>query len=331
MAVFYFETGSTDPCYNLAYEEYLLKNRNEDNILMLWQNANTVVVGLNQNAAEEINSDFVKERNITVVRRTTGGGAVYHDLGNINYSFITSVGDISGVSVAAFSMPVCRALSSMGLRAELSGRNDIIVEGKKVSGVAQRVYKNRILHHGTLLFDSDPTMIAGALKADKAKFESKSTKSVSTRIGNIKDYIKNDMSIDEFWDRIREELSREGSVRADLTAKEKRRVEAEAEEKYRSWEWTYGKSPEYNFKNRARYSGGTLEVRLNVEHGIIKNISFSGDFMAIKDSGEAVTALIGQKLIESDVREALAVTDISAVFGGISLDEVVKTIFNGME
>ena len=148
MPVNYIETGSTNPCFNLAFEEYILKNRREGDWLMLWQNANTVVVGLNQNTAEEINAAFVREHNITVVRRTTGGGAVYHDLGNLNYSFITDLGDAASMSIEQFSRPVCRALAAMGVRAEVSGRNDIMVGGKKVSGVALRIYKDRILHHG---------------------------------------------------------------------------------------------------------------------------------------------------------------------------------------
>ncbi len=327
MAVFYFETESTDPCYNLAYEEHLLKNRREGNILMLWQNANTVVVGLNQNTAEEINSAFVKENGITVVRRTTGGGAVYHDLGNLNYSFITDLGDAASMSISQFSLPVCRALASMGVAAEVSGRNDIVVNGKKISGVAQRIYKDRILHHGTLLFNSDPMMVSGALNADKEKFESKSAKSVSARIGNIKDFLKEDLSINEFWNRLRIELSRDESILGALAPEEQRQIEAQASAKYRSWDWTYGKSPEYSFKNRVRYPGGTLEVRLNVEHGIIKNISFFGDFMAVKDNDEAVAAVIGQKLRECDVRKALAGTDIAAAFGGITVDEIVGAIF----
>ena len=158
MSVNYLETGSTDPCYNLAFEEYVLKNRTEGDWLILWQNANTVVVGLNQNTAEEINPEFVTAHNVTVVRRETGGGAVYHDLGNLNYSFITDLGDAASLTIARFTLPVCRALEAMGVHAQTSGRNDITVDGQKVSGVAQRIYRNRILHHGTLLFDSDPVM-----------------------------------------------------------------------------------------------------------------------------------------------------------------------------
>ena len=293
MPVNYIETGSTDPCFNLAFEEYILKNRREGDWLMLWQNANTVVVGLNQNTAEEINAAFVREHNITVVRRTTGGGAVYHDLGNLNYSFITDLGDAASMSIEQFSRPVCRALAAMGVKAEVSGRNDIMVGGKKVSGVAQRIYKDRILHHGTLLFDSNGAMIAGALNADKAKFDSKSAKSVSARVGNIKDCLAEEMSMLEFWACLQRQLSLDGAVRRSLSREELERISAEADSKYRSWDWTYGRSPDYGFRNRVRYPGGTLEVRMNVEHGIIKDISFTGDFMRCALSAEPCLSVSG--------------------------------------
>ncbi|MEG2037634.1 MAG: lipoate--protein ligase family protein, partial [Ruthenibacterium sp.] len=162
----YLETGSQNPYYNLAFEEFVLTERREGDYLLLWQNANTIVIGQNQNAEEEINRAFVEEHGIHVVRRTTGGGAVYHDLGNLNYSFLTDVSDSGTMSMARFTAPVVQALRDLGVQAEASGRNDILADGKKVSGTAQRLSRHRILHHGTLLFDSNPAMIAGALRAD---------------------------------------------------------------------------------------------------------------------------------------------------------------------
>ena len=189
----YLETGSTDPAYNLAFEEYVLTHRMDGDYLILWQNDNTVVVGQNQNTAAEINRAFVEAHGVHVVRRTTGGGAVYHDLGNLNYSFITDE-EAGSLRLERFTAPVVDALASLGLQAEASGRNDILVEGRKVSGTAQRVYKTRILHHGTLLFDSDPDMVAGALNVDPEKFRSKGRKSVRSRIGNIRSFLKQDMT-----------------------------------------------------------------------------------------------------------------------------------------
>ena len=154
--VTYMETGSTDPTYNLAFEEYVLTHRREGEYLLLWQNDNTIVVGRNQNTAQEIDPAFVEQHHIRVVRRGTGGGAVYHDMGNLNYSFITDVGDAERLTMERFTRPIVAALQGLGLRAEASGRNDILVEGRKVSGTAQRLVNGRILHHGTLLFDSRP-------------------------------------------------------------------------------------------------------------------------------------------------------------------------------
>lgn len=194
----YLETHSTDPAYNLAFEETVLRNRQDRPYLLLWQNDNTIVVGQNQNTAAEIDPDFVEEHHIHVVRRTTGGGAVYHDMGNLNYSFITDVENAADMSYQQFTRPVVEALQGLGLQAEASGRNDILVEGRKISGTAQRLLGKRMLFHGTLLFDSDPSMIAGALRADPAKFESKSTQSVRSRVGNIRSFLKKDMDLPRF-------------------------------------------------------------------------------------------------------------------------------------
>ena len=327
MSVNYIETGSVDPCFNLAFEEYLLKNKTEGSWLMLWQNANTIVIGLNQNTAEEINAAFVREHNITVVRRTTGGGAVYHDLGNLNYSFISDMGEKSDLSIRKFCDPVCRALGSMGLDAEVSGRNDIVIQGKKVSGTAQRIYKKRILHHGTLLFRSDPDMIAGALNADPAKFASKSSKSVRSRVGNICEFLPDSLSLEEFKAEILRQLSLDGAVLQTLNDSELAEVRRCAEEKYRSWDWTYGRSPQYTFKNKVRFDGGSIEIRLNVEKGIIKNAAFSGDYMALCDSSSAVAALSGVRYRPEDVSAALASLDIASIFGGIQAEEILKVMF----
>lgn len=328
MPVNYIETGSLDPCFNLAFEQYILENKTSGDWLMLWQNANTIVIGMNQNTAEEINADFVKEHGITVVRRMTGGGAVYHDLGNLNYSFISDIGDKASLSIEQFSRPVCRALESLGLHATVSGRNDIIIDGRKVSGVAQRVYKNRILHHGTLLFRSDANMIAGSLNADPSKFESKSSKSVKTRVGNISDFLSEDMSFEQFREAIRHQLSLDGAVVCTLTDDELAQIRKNADEKYRSWEWTYGRSPKYTFKNKARFAGGSIEVRLFVEHGMIKEASFAGDYMAVCDSSAAAEALAGVKLTREDVMSALAAVDMQSVFGGITAENIADVIFS---
>ncbi|MEA5151957.1 MAG: lipoate--protein ligase [Oscillospiraceae bacterium] len=323
----YLETHSVDPCYNLAFEEYILKNRGEGDWLLLWQNANTVVVGRNQNAAEEINRDFVREHGISVVRRETGGGAVYHDLGNLNYSFITDLGTPGELSIGRFTAPVCRALESMGVHAQTTGRNDVTVDGRKVSGVAQRVYGGRVLHHGTLLFDSDPAMVSGALNADPDKFASKSSKSVRSRIGNIRQFLPRDMTLSEFWARLLAELAQGGIEREEPSEGELAEIRALADEKYRGYDWTYGRSPRFNYSSRRRFPGGTLSARLEVKDGVIASAGFFGDFMATLPNAPAEDALRGVRFTQEAVRAALEPLELAPMFGGITLDDILGVLF----
>ena len=328
MSVFYLETGSTDPCYNLAFVQYVLEHRTEGDWLMLWQNANAVIIGRNQNTAEEINPAFIQEHGIAVVRRMTGGGAVYHDLGNLNYSFITDAGDAALQNLSRFTQPVCRALETMGVAAESSGRNDILVDGKKVSGVAQRVHQGRILHHGTLLFDSDRDMIAGALRADPAKFASKSTKSVRSRVGNLKDYLPEGTTIGQFWEALRRELMDEEARPASLTREELSEIRHLAESRYRTWEWNYGKSPAYAVQNRTRYPGGTLDVRMNVQRGILREIRFFGDFMSTAPLDALAEELQGVPRERKAVEEVLSHYELPSLFGTITEEEILSSILD---
>ena len=326
MSVHYLETGSVDPCYNLALEEHILETRREEDWLLLWQNANTVVVGLNQNTAEEIDPSFVEAHGIVVVRRMTGGGAVYHDLGNLNYSFITDTGDTETLSIARFCEPVCRALASLGVQAETSGRNDILVDGKKVSGVAQRISGRRILHHGTLLFDSDPDMIAGALRADPAKFVSKSAKSVRSRVGMLRDYLPEGTDLQTFWTRLRDELTADGLTEERLSEEELSEIRRLAEEKYRSWDWTYGKNPDYQVQRRRHFPGGSLELRMNVHRSRIEDLVFYGDFMAAVSQESVVEALRGAALKYEELDRILSSLPLPQVFGTITKDEILSLL-----
>ena len=328
--VHYLETGSIDPYYNLAFEEYILTNRTDGDYLMLWQNDNTVVIGANQNTEEEINKAFIDEHHINVVRRATGGGAVYHDLGNLNYSFITDVDEAARLSLDRFTEPVVSALRGLGLDAHASGRNDILIGEHKVSGTAQRILGKRILHHGTLLFDSDPSLIAGALKVDPGKFKAKSSKSVRSRVGNIRELLgtESDMTITEFWDYLKEELSGSGFLQEELPPEAITQIEELRRTKYSTWEWNYGKSPAYDMVNSDRFDGGGLEVRLSVRKGVITDIAFYGDYMSRTSSEELIEMLKGCAYREADVASCLDMIDISDLFGSITGDEVLQVIFN---
>ncbi len=323
---YYLETGSTDPAYNLAFEEYVLAHRKEGDWLILWQNANAVIIGRNQNALEEINRDFVDAHGISVVRRNTGGGAVYHDLGNLNYSFITDAGDVENRSAALFTRPVVAALRGLGLDAESSGRNDILVSGQKVSGTAQHLLGGRILHHGTLLFDSDPSMIAGALNPDPTKFQSKSVKSVRSRVGNIRAALPRDMTLQAFWDYLKTALALGGITPTQLCDGELQQVLALKEEKYDTWQWNFGRSPKCEMVNKKRFAGGLLELHLSVEAGYIRQIHILGDFLALRSAQSLEQALIGCPWEASDIRYTLARFPLTEYLGGITTEEFIETI-----
>lgn len=324
----YLETGSTNPFYNLAFEEFVLAHRQEGDYLLLWQNDNTIVVGQNQNTEAEINRAFVNAHEICVVRRTTGGGAVYHDLGNLNYSFITDAEHAAQIAIQRFTEPVVEALKGLGLAAESSGHNDILVDGRKVSGTAQRLKGSRILHHGTLLFNSNPSMVAEALNVDPEKFRSKGAKSVRSRIGNIRPCLERDMTLPEFWEYLKTALAGSGLCKEHLLPEELAGVETLKREKYDTWEWNFGRSPKYDMTNKRYWDGGILEVSASVEQGRIRELAFWGDFLAI-DSIEPVTqALRGCLFQREQVRSVLSQFSLSRYFGAVTEQEILKTMFD---
>lgn len=330
-SVTYLETGSQSPYYNLAFEEWVLTHCLEGDYLLLWQNDNTIVIGQNQNAEAEINRAFVDEHKINVVRRGTGGGAVYHDLGNLNYSFISDSDGIDSAALQRFSTPIINALKKLGVDAETSGRNDILVEGRKVSGTAQRKYKNRILHHGTLLFDSNPGMVAGALNVDPEKIKAKGTQSVRSRICNIRDFLKEDMDLPAFWQHLKVELAGTGMVEGKLSEEALREIDDLCHNKYETWEWVFGRSPQYNMHNKRRYAGGGVEVFLTTKNAVIESISFYGDFLSLKSLDELQNALKGCPYRSEDVAAILEKFPLHEFFGSITEEEILDVIFHATE
>lgn len=325
---YYLETHSDDPAYNLAFEEYVHHNRREGDYLILWQNRNAVIVGRNQNALEEINQEFVDAQGIRVVRRNTGGGAVYHDLGNLNYSFITDSVEHETAASARFTGPVVRALRALGLDAEVSGRNDILVAGCKVSGTAQHRSNGRILHHGTLLFDSDPDMIVGSLNPDPTKFQSKSVKSVRSRVGNIRSHLEHDMDMTAFWNYLKTALTEDGIIPAALTEDELRQVAALKADKYDMWQWNFGSSPKFGTTIRHRFSAGLLEIHLSVVNGKIGSLKIYGDFLALTPIEELIHALTGCFYRRDAIDAVLCQFNLSDCLGGITKEEFLATIMN---
>ena len=327
MATKYLETGSVNPAYNLAFEEYVLHSKTEGDYLLLWQNDNSVIIGRNQNAEEEINKKYVADNDIKVIRRNTGGGAVYHDLGNLNYSFITDVDDVNQLNITRFTDIVVASLRSLGLDAKPSGRNDILIEESKVSGTAQHLYKNRILYHGTLLFDSDPDKIAGALNVDETKFQSKSAKSVKSRVGNIKDFLKEEMHLHDFWEYLKKNMVSSGIEQEEITEADQKEIIKLKEEKYDTWEWNFGKNPAYEMEVKRRWPGGTLKVAMTVDKGIVEDIAIYGDFLALVPIDGLTESLKGCRFTKEAFREATRDINFSEVLGTITKDEMLETIF----
>lgn len=324
----YLETGSTDPAFNLAFEEYVLTHFREGDYLLLWQNDNSVIVGRNQNAEAEINRTFVQAHGIKVVRRNTGGGAVFHDLGNLNYSFITDADGLEGNTIRKFLTPVVQALRALGLDAEASGRNDILISEKKVSGTAQQLHKGRILHHGTLLFDSDASLLSGALNPDPTKFQSKGIASVRSRVGNIRSFLPEDMTLQAFWQYLKQALTENGTDTFKLTDNDLASIRQLKAEKYDTWQWNFGRSPQFQLQNRHRYSSGLLDIHLSVQAGHISEIRIFGDFLALLPVSDLEEVIEGCVYEEAALYATLADIDLAPYLGGISLQELVQTICN---
>ena len=326
----YLETDSVDPNYNLAFEEHVLLRRHDALYLILWQNDNTIVIGQNQNAEAEIDQNFVQKHGIKVARRMTGGGAVYHDLGNLNYSFIADAGDADRLTIERFTLPIVDALRNLGLNAEASGRNDIVIDGKKVSGTAQRLAGERILHHGTLLFDSDLSIAAGALRVDPEKFRAKHATSVRGRIGNIRDFLRlqgRDMTLMEFWAYLKEALAGDSLVPDEMDVRELEHVHHVKETKYDTWEWVYGHSPAYDLRNVCWWTGGKLEIQASIQRERIADIRFFGDFLSVMPLTALTEELVGCPYRRKTVRTILERYPIRELFGGITAEEVLSTTF----
>lgn len=315
----YLRNDAMDPHYNLAFEEYVFRNLcKDDSVLLLWQNEPSVIIGRHQNTIEEIDRDFVSAENIHVVRRITGGGAVYHDLGNLNYSFL--IPDTKAeLNFKTFTEPLVKALRALGVAAEQTGRNDVTVDGKKISGNAQYYQNGILLHHGTILFDSDLGRVKKALLVKPGKIQSKGIKSVRSRVTNIRPYLKADMSLSAFKDYLLGAfLKKEGMEEHLLGPAEERAVCRLADEKYRTYDWNYGYSPKCGLTRSGYFEGGFVEVRLDVEEGKIADLKVFGDYFGFRDTKEFERMFIGLEYSQQAVSERLSTINLSEFFKGIS-------------
>lgn len=326
--MYYVESPSHDPRFNLALEQYLFDRPDRaHSYCMLWQNEKAVIVGKHQNTAGEIHGAYVREHGIEVVRRLSGGGAVYHDLGNINYTFIADAG-AGSPDFTVFCRPVIRALGRFGVRAELSGRNDLTIQGKKFSGNAQYSREGRVMHHGTILYDSDLEAIGRALAVPRDKLESNGVPSTRSRVTNVRPFVAGAPSTREFFSALRGDLMKAYDLKPyPLTDKDLIEVKRLQQERYDRWEWNYGASPPYRLRKARRIDGcGRLEVFLDVRQGRVRDAAFYGDYFGDGDPADLARLLIGHRLEGAELRSALAGVDLGVWFRHMDLDHFLDIL-----
>lgn len=314
----FLKNPSTDPWYNMSFDEYCLEQYlSDDNYFYLWRNRPSVIIGLNQNAYSEVNLGYLEAHGIRLARRVTGGGAVYHDLQNLNYTLI-------GKEVTP--QPVADALRLLGVPAELTGRNDIYVQGRKVSGYARRVWHDRQIVHGTLMYDVDLDTLTHVLDVPGSKLEAKGIASVKSRVANLKDFLPQFSSLDGLQDALQEILS---SGDGELPFGEERRaaVQRISDGKFSTWEWIYGQSKAADLVRSGRLACGTVEVRISLDHGILAAVEFGGDFLGGLPASELAERLAGLRFERSVLQGVLAQADPSRYFDGVGTPELLALIF----
>ncbi|HUH36019.1 MAG TPA: lipoate--protein ligase [Moheibacter sp.] len=328
--VFIENEGITDPKLNLALEEYALRNFSQDkDYLLFYINEPSIIIGSNQNTLEEINDAYIQEKGIHVVRRISGGGAVYHDLGNLNFSFINNHDIKSLNNFQRFTAPVIQVLQDLGLDAALKGRNDIEVGDKKISGTAQFTTGKRMFSHGTLLFNTDLSEVAKALTVKMSKIQSKGHKSVRSRVANIIDFLKEPMTIEEFRQLLLAGLYDQSDtfVRYHLTEAEWKGVHALKESKYDQWDWNFGRSPKFNIQRSKRFAVGEIDLRLFVEKGRIVSFKIYGDFFGKEPVAVLEELLLDCRYEKNEIVEKLRQVDIQSFFGAIDTADFIDLIY----
>ena len=317
---------STDPAFNLALEELIASDYPEEAV-MLWRNSPAIIVGRNQNTESEINAGAVRERNIKVVRRITGGGAVYHDLGNINYTIAANDRQLDNEAFARNAQVVINVLHKLNIPAEFKGRNDILVDGRKISGSAKSVLTDRTLFHGTMLFDTDLTVLSAVLAPDEEKIRSKGIKSVRSRVMNLRECLP-DWDVDIFLSALISGLLEQLGEKETTPIPEYLIALAEdlANKKYRTWEWNFGSAMNYSYHHRSRFACGGVEVAFNVKNNRIADLSISGDFFGAAPVAELAEKLNGTIPRYDDIAAKLAVIEVGDYISGLSAGDLL-TLF----
>ena len=320
------DSPSHNAYFNIASEEYLLHQFPTQDIFLLYVNAPSIIVGKFQNTLAEINLDYVKEKEIKVVRRMSGGGTVYHDLGNLNFSFHTLLGQNDFGDFSFFTQPVLNVLNQLGVPAVLQGRNDLLVDGKKFSGNAKLARHGKMIQHGTILLDCEMEVLGQALKVNPLKFIDKAIKSNRSRVTNLINYLPRETTTNDLKKLLTEEIMTNNpeAERYELTGEDLQGIEQLMTEKYETWDWNFGFSPNYNFKKAIKLPAGFIEVHLDVVHGIIEKAKIFGDFFASKPIEELEEQLLGQKHEVSALEKLFSEIDLTEFFGKVTLEEVIE-------
>ena len=317
----YLVNDSTDACRNMAFDEFALESLPLDEpVFYLWRNAPAVIIGLNQSAYAEVNLDYLKEHGIALARRVTGGGAVYHDLQNLNYTIVGKSRDLNA-DYPDYLHIMVKALRQLGVPAELSGRNDIMVDGRKCSGYAKRVWKDRLMVHGTLMFDVDLSVLANALSVPGSKMSASGVASVRSKVANLKDYLPGYADVLALKDALHVILAGTDSE-ITLTSGQQAEIEKIADEKFRSWDWLYGRSPEAEFKASHKFACGTVEVSWSVRHGLLQDVRFGGDFLGNLPAEGLATRLNGLRYDKAYILSALQDAGVQDYFDGLNAEDL---------
>ncbi len=324
----YIIRKETNPYFNIAAEEYVLKAFKED-CFMLWRNQPSVIVGKHQNTLAEINLDYIQKNKIPVVRRISGGGTVFHDLGNLNFTFIKNGNRNELVDFRKYTQPIIDVLATLGIEAIFEGRNDLTIKGKKFSGNAEHVHENRVLHHGTLLFSSKLTNLSKALKVDESKFTDKAVKSVRSRVTNITEHLQKPLSIEDFEKTIYDHIQKSdpNAEFYEFSDEDIKLISESVKTKYDTWDWNFAYSPKYNFFKSHRTKGGIIEYNIDVKEGLIKKINFTGDFFSTKGTKDIEDALTNSAHNKESIRKALKPFKIEEHFKNVEVDEFINAMF----
>ena len=323
----YIKNPSTNPYYNMAFDEYCLESLPMDEpVFYLWQTRPAVIVGFNQEVNTEVNLDYLKENGIDLVRRVTGGGAVYHDLGNLNYTIVGRSENLER-DYPEYASIMAKALQSLGVPATLSGRNDILVEGRKVSGFAKRVCKNRLMVHGTLMYNVDVDVLTKVLNPSNTKLQSKGIASVRSRVANLCDYLPEIPNIQTFSNRLEEILScNNADTEYQLSDTDLANIQLLTDKKFATWEWNYGRSPKATLTHSSRLACGTVEIHLTLTENRISSCRFGGDFLGNLPATDLESALIEVIYDTENIEKRLSSFIISDYFDEATVEELVKLI-----